>query len=883
MRQFTSDELRKTWKQFYIDRGHVDVGAVSLVSDGSTGVLFNVAGMQPLMPYLLGKKHPMGTRLCNVQGCVRTNDIDSVGDKSHGTFFEMLGSWSLGDYFKKERCQWSYELLTEVFGFDADHLAATVFAGDENAPRDEEGAQYRIASGFKKENIHYLPAEDNWWGLEYGPCGPDSEMFYIEDRPDCGPDCGPGCHCGKYTELGNDVFMQYEKHQDGTLTPLKQKNVDTGWGLERILAFLNGTRDVYKIDLYAPIIAYIEKVSGTKYEQDEKLTRSMRILADHIRTSVMLIGDEAKLLPSNAGAGYVLRRLIRRAVRHARILNVKTEDILQIAKMYILDIYAESYPLLVRNQEFILSELKKEIDRFESTLENGMKEFRKILDAKREAKAQVIDGNSAFYLYDTFGFPLELTVELAEEEGLRVDEGGFAAAMEEQKQKARESQNFSARLNGDAGLFDGLDSGITSEFIGYDTLKTEDTIVALASETECKSSLTAEEAGTILVRETPFYATMGGQNGDSGVIRTAEGVFEVQDTVKLPGGRIGHVGRVIRGRISVGEKASLEVDREKRLSTCKNHSATHLLQKALREVLGTHVEQSGSYVDGERLRFDFSHSAAMTREELDRVEAMVNEKIAENLPVNTEVMSLEEAKKTGAMALFGEKYGEKVRVVRMGDFSVEFCGGTHVANTGAIAAFKIVSENGVAAGVRRIEALTGNGVMNYYRNLEKTVEEAGRVLKTTPAALVEKCGHVMTELKRLNSELESLKAKAAQDALGDVMGQVREVKGVKLLATSVKGVDMNGLRDLGDQLKGKLGEGVVVLLSDQDGRVNMVAMATEGALAKGAHAGNLIKGIAGLVGGGGGGRPGMAQAGGKNPAGIPDAIAEAAKVLEGQL
>lgn len=883
MRQFTSDELRKTWKQFYIDRGHVDVGAVSLVSDGSTGVLFNVAGMQPLMPYLLGKKHPMGTRLCNVQGCVRTNDIDSVGDKSHGTFFEMLGSWSLGDYFKKERCQWSYELLTEVFGFDADHLAATVFAGDENAPRDEEGAQYRIASGFKKENIHYLPAEDNWWGLEYGPCGPDSEMFYIEDRPDCGPDCGPGCHCGKYTELGNDVFMQYEKHQDGTLTPLKQKNVDTGWGLERILAFLNGTRDVYKIDLYAPIIAYIEKVSGTKYEQDEKLTRSMRILADHIRTSVMLIGDEAKLLPSNAGAGYVLRRLIRRAVRHARILNVKTEDILQIAKMYILDIYAESYPLLVRNQEFILSELKKEIDRFESTLENGMKEFRKILDAKREAKAQVIDGNSAFYLYDTFGFPLELTVELAEEEGLRVDEGGFAAAMEEQKQKARESQNFSARLNGDAGLFDGLDSGITSEFIGYDTLKTEDTIVALASETECKSSLTAEEAGTILVRETPFYATMGGQNGDSGVIRTAEGVFEVQDTVKLPGGRIGHVGRVIRGRISVGEKASLEVDKEKRLSTCKNHSATHLLQKALREVLGTHVEQSGSYVDGERLRFDFSHSAAMTREELDRVEAMVNEKIAENLPVNTEVMSLEEAKKTGAMALFGEKYGEKVRVVRMGDFSVEFCGGTHVANTGAIAAFKIVSENGVAAGVRRIEALTGNGVMNYYRNLEKTVEEAGRVLKTTPAALVEKCGHVMAELKRLNSELESLKAKAAQDALGDVMGQVREVKGVKLLATSVKGVDMNGLRDLGDQLKGKLGEGVVVLLSDQDGRVNMVAMATEGALAKGAHAGNLIKGIAGLVGGGGGGRPGMAQAGGKNPAGIPDAIAEAAKVLEGQL
>ena len=883
MRQFTADELRKTWKQFFIDRGHVDVGAVSLVSDGSTGVLFNVAGMQPLMPYLLGKKHPLGTRLCNVQGCVRTNDIDSVGDKSHGTFFEMLGSWSLGDYFKKERCQWSYELLTEVFGFDADHLAATVFAGDENAPRDEESAQYRIASGFKKENIHYLPAEDNWWGLEYGPCGPDSEMFYMEDRPDCGPDCGPGCHCGKYTELGNDVFMQYEKHQDGTLTPLKQKNVDTGWGLERILAFLNGTRDVYRTDLYAPVIAYIEKVSGTGYEQDESLTRSMRILADHIRTSVMLIGDEAKLLPANAGAGYVLRRLIRRAVRHARILGLKTENVLGIAEMFIRDIYGESYPLLVKNKEFILTELKREIDRFESTLENGMKEFRKILEAKREEKAQAIDGNSAFYLYDTFGFPLELTVELAQEEGFAVDESGFASAMEDQKQKARDNQNFSAKLNGDAGLFDGLDSGVTSEFVGYEHLQAEDTIVALASEAEMKSSLEKDEAGTVIVRETPFYATMGGQTGDSGVIRTDTGLFEVRDTVKLPGGRIGHVGKVVNGRISVGERASLEVETVRRLDTCKNHSATHLLQKALQEVLGSHVEQSGSYVDGERLRFDFSHSSAMTREELNRVEALVNEKIAENLPVVTEVMSLEEAKKTGAMALFGEKYGEKVRVVRMGDFSVELCGGTHVANTGMISLFKILSESGVAAGVRRIEALTGKGVLDYYKNLERTLEEAGRALKATPATLVEKCSHVMAELKSLHSELESLKSKAAKDALGDVMDQVKEVKGIRLLAASVDGVDMNGLRDLGDQLKAKLGDGVVVLLSSQEGRVNLVAMATDGAMAKGAHAGNLIKGIAALVGGGGGGRPGMAQAGGKNPAGIPDAIAEAAKVLEGQI
>lgn len=884
MRQFTSNELRKTWKQFYIDRGHVDVGAVSLVSDGSTGVLFNVAGMQPLMPYLLGQKHPLGTRLCNVQGCVRTNDIDSVGDKSHVTFFEMMGSWSLGDYFKKERCQWSFELLTEVFGFDADHLAATVFVGDENAPRDEEGAQYRIASGFKKENIYYLPAEDNWWGLEYGPCGPDSEMFYVADRPDCGPDCGPGCHCGKYTELGNDVFMQYEKHHDGSLTPLKQKNVDTGWGLERILAFLNGTRDVYRIDLFAPVIAYIEKASGTKYEQDEKLTRSMRILADHIRTSVMLIGDEAKLLPSNVGAGYVLRRLIRRAVRHGRVLGLNVDNLLEIASIYIDDIYAESYPLLKKNKEFVITELKKEINRFESTVENGMKEFRKILDQKKKAGSAEIDGKSAFYLYDTFGFPIELTVEMAGEEGLTVDEDGFAKAMEEQKQKARDNQNFSAKLSTDnAALYESLDASVVSEFVGYDTLTAESGIAAMNNGSEWKDVLCEGEEGTIITLKTPFYATMGGQKGDFGVIRTGNGTFEVQDTVKLPGGRIGHIGKVVSGTVAKGETASLSVSALNRGNTCKNHTATHLLQEALREVLGDHVEQSGSYQDGERTRFDFSHGQAMTAEEIKKVEEIVNEKIAEDLPVETKIMSLEEARKTGAMALFGEKYGDTVRVVMVGDFSKELCGGTHVGHTGEIASFKILSESGVAAGIRRIEAITGRNVTAYYQDMEEKMNAVAKVLKTTPASLLERSEHLMAEMKALQSENESLKSKAAKDALGDVSNQVSEVKGVKLLATSVSGVDMNGLRDLGDQLKTKIGEGVIVLISDCDGKVNMVAMATEEAIAKGAHAGNLIKGIAALVGGGGGGRPGMAQAGGKNPAGIGAAVAETTKVLEDQL
>ena len=882
MKKITASELRKAWIDFYKERGHVDCGAVSLVSDGSTGVMFNVAGMQPLMPYLLGQKHPMGTRLCNVQGCVRTNDIDSVGDKSHGTFFEMMGSWSLGDYFKEERCKWSYELLTQLFGFDADHLAATVFEGDENAPRDEEGAKYRELSGFKKENIFYLPAEDNWWGLEYGPCGPDSEMFYVKDVPPCGPDCKPGCHCGKYTEIGNDVFMQYEKHHDGSLTPLKQKNVDTGWGLERNLAFLNGFDDVYKIDLHAPAISYIEEASGIKYESDEKLTRSMRILADHTRTAVMLIGDEAKLLPSNAGAGYVLRRLIRRAVRHARALGLKKENILKVAETYI-SVYQESYPLLLKNKDFVLTELGKEIERFEATLENGLKEFKKILDTKQTEKSKEIDGKEAFYLYDTFGFPLELTVELAEEEGLKVDEKGFADAMEEQKQKAREGKNFSQKLTGQ-GVFDSLDESVKSEFLGYDALGCDGTIVAMAGDNALVNELKTGEEGTIITDKTTFYGTMGGQVGDIGEILGRDGSkFEVTETIHVAGGRTAHVGKVVSGSFKTSDKVSLNVDKENRAKTCRNHSATHLLQAALREVLGNDAHQAGSFQDPERTRFDFSYGQAMTKEQIEKVEAIVNENIEKDLPVVTDVMSIDEAKKTGAMALFGEKYGDSVRVVSMGDFSKELCGGTHVKHTGDISSFKILSESGVAAGVRRIEAITGSNVLTYYKKQEEQLNKAAVTLKVQPAMLIEKIQHLMAEYKALSQELESLKAKLAKDSLGNVLDSVVEVKGVKVLAAKVPGVDMNGLRDLSDNLCDKMGGGIAVLVSEADGKVNLVAKATDDAIAKGAHAGNLIKAIAPIVGGGGGGRPNMAQAGGKNPAGIEECIKAVAGTVESQI
>ena len=893
MRQFTSKELRKTWKEFYIERGHVDVGAVSLVSDGSTGVLFNVAGMQPLMPYLLGEKHPLGTRLCNVQGCVRTNDIDSVGDRSHVTFFEMMGSWSLGDYFKEERCKWSYELLTDVFGFDRDHLAATVFAGDENAPRDEEGAQFRIASGFKPENIYYLGADDNWWGLEYGPCGPDSEMFYIADVPDCGPNCGPGCSCGKYTEIGNDVFMQYEKHQDGHLTPLKQKNVDTGWGLERILAFLNGTKDVYKTDLFTDAIAFIENASGVKYDSDEKLTKSMRVLADHIRTSVMLIGDAAKLVPSNAGAGYVLRRLIRRAVRHARTLGLSTEQILGLAKIYIDSVYDDSYPLLAKNREFILNELDKEIARFESTLENGIKEFKKILDDKKAAGSSAIDGDSAFYLYDTFGFPIELTVEMASEEGLTVDEEGFKAAMEKQKETARAA----TKAKGDLALSVNeipeevaKDSNAT-EYDGYDDLKCDAKVIyILRSDDEgIKSVDSAAEGDDIIVvtDKTVLYATMGGQIHDEGKIFTDSFEAEVISVDKDAQGKYLHTLKVVKGTVSTGETVSIEVDKKNRLAIARNHTATHILLSALQKVLGDHVEQAGSYVGNDRLRFDFNNSQAMTAEEICKVEEMVNDVVLQALPVETKVLAIEDAKKLGATAIFGEKYGEVVRVVAVGGFEapfdLEFCGGTHLKNSAQIGQFRIVSESGIAAGIRRIEAVTGERCYEMNKADRNLIDEAAAALKTPKDKIVERIDALHAEVKSLEKELAEIeKAKAGSFADSAVSG-AKDIGGVKAVIAACDAADAAALRDTADKIRDKLDCGVVFLAANGGDKLLFTAMATQSANEKGAHCGNIIKEAAKVAGGGGGGRPDMAQAGGKDVSKLNDALAKAEEVLASQV
>ena len=894
MRQFTSKELRKTWKDFYIQRGHVDVGAVSLVSDGSTGVLFNVAGMQPLMPYLLGEKHPLGTRLCNVQGCVRTNDIDSVGDRSHVTFFEMMGSWSLGDYFKEERCKWSYELLTDVFGFDRDHLASTVFAGDENAPRDEEGAKFRIASGFKPENIYYLGADDNWWGLEYGPCGPDSEMFYIADVPDCGPDCGPGCSCGKYTEIGNDVFMQYEKHQDGHLTPLKQKNVDTGWGLERILAFLNGSKDVYKTDLFTDAIAYIEKASGVKYDADEKLTRSMRVLADHIRTSVMLIGDAAKLVPSNAGAGYVLRRLIRRAVRHARTLGLSTENILDLAKIYIDSVYDDSYPLLAKNREFILNELDKEIARFESTLENGIKEFKKILDEKKAAGSSEIDGDSAFYLYDTFGFPIELTVEMASEEGLKVDEEGFKAAMEKQKETARAATKSKDDLALAVNTIPdevAKDSNAT-EYDGYDNLKCDAKVIYILKadadgNLQKVDSASAGDDIIVITDKTVLYATMGGQIHDEGKIFTSDFEADVISVDKDAAGKYLHTLKTVKGTLSCGSTVSIEVDKKTRLSIARNHTATHILLSALQKVLGPQVEQAGSYVGSDRLRFDFNHHQAMTAEELSKVEEMVNDVVLQALPVETKVLNIEDAKKLGATAIFGEKYGEVVRVVAVGDFNdpfdLEFCGGTHLSNSAQIGQFRIVSEAGIAAGIRRIEAVTGARCYEMNKEDRTLINETAAALKTPKDKIVERIASLHAEVKSLEKEITEIQKAKAGSFADDAVKSAKEFGSVKAVVASCDAADAAALRDTADKIRDLLGNGVVFLAAEGDGKLLFTAMATKSAVDAGIHCGNIIKEAAKVAGGGGGGRPDMAQAGGKDVSKLSDALAKAEEIIASQI
>lgn len=878
MEKYGVNDLRKMFLEFFESKGHLAMKSFSLVPHNDKSLLLINSGMAPLKPFFTGAEIPPCKRVTTCQKCIRTGDIENVGKTArHGTFFEMLGNFSFGDYFKKEAIRWSWEFLTEVVGLDPDRLYPSVYLDD-----DEAFKIWNEDMNIPAERIFHFGKEDNFWEHGAGPCGPCSEIYY--DRgPEygCGePGCTVGCECDRYMEIWNNVFTQFDNDGNGNYTELSYKNIDTGMGLERLAVAVQEVDSIFDVDTVRALREKVSEITNKPYKVNEQDDISIRLITDHIRSATFMISDG--IMPTNEGRGYVLRRLIRRAARHGRLLGVKG---LFLAKLCatVIEGSKDGYPELEEKKEFIFKVLTQEENQFNKTIDQGLRILSDMEEKMRTKGEKTLTGKDAFKLYDTYGFPLDLTREILEEKGYDIDEAGFNEAMEVQRKTARDARSVTNYMGADATVYDEIDPSVTTEFVGYDNLTYDSKVTVITTETELTESLMEGQQGTIIVEKTPFYGTMGGQEGDVGVIQTQNGVFEVTGTVKLRGGKYGHVGRMKSGMIQVGEIVSLEVGQEQRLDTCKNHSATHLLQKALKTVLGSHVEQKGSLVAPGRLRFDFAHFQAMTAEEIDQVEKLVNKEIQEALPVVTNLMNLEEAKMSGAMALFGEKYDEKVRVVSMGDFSKELCGGTHVSNTGEITIFKIISEAGISAGVRRIEALTGNHVLEYYRNIEAELQEAAKLVKTTPAELQDKLRHLLAENKGLHSENESLKSKMAQSSLGDVMAQVQEIQGVKLLASALDNVDMNGLRNLGDQLKEKLGEGVVVLASVKDGKVNLLAMATQSAMDAGAHAGNLVKALAAVVGGGGGGRPNMAQAGGKDPSKVKDAIQQARSVLEGQL
>ena len=884
MQSYGVNELRRKYLEFFESKDHLRMNSFSLVPHNDNSLLLINAGMAPLKPYFTGQEIPPRRRVTTCQKCIRTGDIDNVGKTArHLTFFEMLGNFSFGDYFKHEAIKWSWEFLTEVIGMEADRLYPSIYSDDDEAydiwTKEVGVAGDRITRFYRDENGDC----DNFWEHGAGPCGPCSEIYYDRGiKYGCGkPDCKVGCDCDRFMEVWNNVFTQFESDGHHNYTELKMKNIDTGMGLERLAVVVQDVDSVFDIDTMKAIRDRICELSGVTYKTDEKKDISIRLITDHIRSVTFMASDG--IIPSNEGRGYVFRRLLRRAARHGRTLGIDGLFLSKLAQT-VIDSSKDGYPELEEKKELILKVLTTEEENFNKTIDQGLKILSDMEDSLKKTSGTTLDGNDAFKLYDTYGFPIDLTIEILEEKGFKVDMQGFEAAMKKQKDTARSARKETNYMGADATVYDEIDTSITSEFVGYDTLKADSKISVLTTATEIVDTLAEGMEGTIIVDTTPFYATMGGQQGDVGTITAGSSVFEVFDTIKLKGGRVGHVGKVTAGSFNKNDVVTLEVSEAKRYDTAKNHTATHLLQEALRIVLGSHVEQAGSLVTPERLRFDFTHFSAMTAEELAKVEAIVNDKIAEAIAVDTKVLNIEDAKKTGAKALFGEKYGETVRVVCIGEFSKEFCGGTHVNNTGVITAFKLVSEAGIAAGVRRIEALTGNAVFEYYRNIEKKYEDICKLAKATPSNIEEKIAHMQAEIKALTSEIESLKSKAANEALGDVMSKVEEVKGIKFLPVTISGVDMNELRNLSDDLKAKLESGVVLIASAQgDDKVNLIVTATDDAVKEGVHAGNIIKACAPMVGGGGGGRPNMAQAGGKNPSGIDKAVEVARNTLAEQI
>ena len=870
-----TNDLRAKYLSFFEDKGHLKLESFSLIPKNDNSLLFISAGMAPLKPYFTGVEQPPKNRITTCQKCVRTGDIENIGKTSrHATCFEMLGNFSFGDYFKGEIIPWAWEFITKELNIPKDRLYVTVYQED-----DEAYDIWTKSTDIDSSRIFKLDKEENFWEIGVGPCGPCTEIHFEREagqKAETAEEFLAAADNDRIVEFWNLVFTQFEKDEDGKYNELAQKNIDTGMGLERIATIMQGVDNIFEIDVVKAILAKACELTNTEYGKDASVDTSLRIITDHAKSTTMLISDGVR--PSNEGRGYVVRRLLRRAARHGKMLGADGLFLYKIVDV-IVDNYGDAYPELKENKENIKKIIKIEEERFNQTIDGGMEILKSYIEETEKEGSTILSGKKSFKLYDTYGFPLELTEEILEEKGFTVDKDGFNVEMQEQRERARNARGETSYMGAD-GPVNKLDAKIETAFDGYDKLEIKSEIVVIGDNEELKEELTEGQEGFVVVPVTPFYAEMGGQVGDTGTIETSTGRGIILDCRKNVGGKFVHYVKITEGTISLKEIATLKVDEARRNDIRKNHTATHMLQAALIEIIGEQVHQSGSYCNDERLRFDFTNFAALTDEEIKDVEMLVNRQIMNVDAVITKEMTIAEAKESGATCLFDDKYGDKVRVVAVGEFSKELCGGIHVSNAGEIGLFKIISESGIAAGIRRIEAVTGLEALKYIEAKSEVLRKASKALKCAEKDILSKIDSQIHELKGKDKEITELKSKLVDGAEEDILNNSVDINGVTLVRAALKDIDGASLRDLADKVRNKMDVGVVVLASEAAGKVNLIAMATKNSLTNGVHCGKIIKEIASVVGGGGGGRPDMAQAGGKNPAKIEEALEKAKDVLE---
>ena len=880
MQQMGLNEIRSKFLKFFESKDHYLKESATLVPHNDKSLLLINSGMAPLKNYFAGVEVPPSVRMTTCQKCIRTGDIENVGKTArHGTFFEMLGNFSFGDYFKEQSISWGWEFVTQHLNIPQEKVWVTVYEED-----DEAFSIWENQIKIPKERIVRLGKDDNFWEIGIGPCGPCSELYFDrgEEYGCDNPDCKPGCDCDRYLEFWNHVFTQFDRDEEGNYGQLENKNIDTGMGLERMACIMQGVDTIFDVDTIKHILNTIEKMAGVEYGKGEKTDISTRIITDHIRAVSFLVADG--VLPSNEGRGYVLRRLLRRAARHGKLLGIK-ENFLYKLVDEVIKVSGEAYPELVEKENYIKKVIRIEEEKFNETIEQGMEILASYISQLKQNGETTLSGENAFKLYDTYGFPIDLTKEILEEEHLSIDEEAFNEEMNKQRERARSARG---NMDGESWKEDPLsklDSSVASTFEGYNELENSGIIKAIVKDNEIVESAVAGDKVVVVLDQTTFYPEGGGQAGDSGLLvnKNEDIVVEVIDTKKGANNTIKHIGLVKSGMINTGEKLATIVNKEMRMASARNHSATHILHKVLKEVLGEHVNQAGSLVTPERLRFDVTHFEAITKEELKVIEDKVNDIILESLNITCENMSINDAKNKGAMALFGEKYGDEVRVVSMGDYSIELCGGTHLTNTSQIGMFKILSEGGVAAGVRRIEAITGRAVYNYLKEKEEVITNVCSNLKTKEDGLSQKVTSLIEENKSLSKELHDMKTKMSLQAVDSVLDSKAYVNGVNLVTTKFEGMDMNTLKEVADNLRDKLVSGVVVLANIADDKLNLVVTATKDVVDKGVHCGNIVKAIAQVAGGKGGGRPNMAQAGAPDVSKVDDALNYASEVLKSQV